>query len=997
MTKLLEQKNFGFDNRKKVGPVECLGMTFKNDDERRTCFAEKLKKKLKDPEFRKIEGFPIGEDEDILALSDPPYYTACPNPFLEDFIKHYGKPFNPSERYHQEPFVADVREGKNHPLYLAHSYHTKVPHKAIMRYILHYTKPGDIVFDGFCGSGMTGVAATLCGDTKQVEGLDYRVMPDGTILDRERKVFSKIGCRYSIQNDLSPVATFIAYNYNYPISPHLFETLTVELFQYVRGKCGWMYSTLHDSDENLKKYFIERLNNCKNNDDFKNLFLQKTDRIKNFKEKKISVRIGYINYTVFSDVFICTECGEELVFWEEAFDKKKKSVKKEFFCPECSALLTKRKLDHAKSVKYDPLLKTTVTQIKQIPVLINYTFNNKVFEKEPDILDLAIMEKVESLPLDCWIPFYRMPKGDEARRNDKFGLTHVHHFYSSRAIFSLGYSYEFARLLPEEGKRYLLYLIEQAVLGMAKISRYVPTHYSQVNQYLSGTLYIGSQVVDVSLEYVIGGKVKRLGKILNNSEKTSGNFISCQDAAGMLLGNNSIDYIFVDPPFGGNLMYSALNFLWEAWLRVLTDNEKEAVTNNDLNKGLSEYQFLMLECFKEFYRILKPGHWITVEFSNTKASIWNAIQATLQEAGFVVANVAVLDKKQGTFKAITTPTAVKQDLIISAYKPNGGLEKRFLKKADTEEGVWDFIKAHLKNLPSVKPKGGQLEFITERDPRILYDRTVAYYVKHGFPVPISSPEFQTALADKFPERDGMYFLPDQAAEYDKKRIKMEGLGQMVIWVEDERSAADWLRNFLKNKPSKYQEIQPEFFEKLNEAWKKWETRPELRALLDQYFLCYDGQGNVPPQIHSYLSTNFKELRKLPADDPLLRSKAKDRWYVPDPRKNADVEKLREKRLLEEFWTYLPPGYDLEAIKRRVQSGQETLPGMEAPPPKIPKGKRLKLVRTEAVRVGFKQCYQIRDYQTIIAVAHYIPEDVVNGDDQLQMIYDSAVTRSGLEV
>jgi len=214
MTKLLEQKNFGFDNRKKVGPVECLGMTFKNDDERRTCFAEKLKKKLKDPEFRKIEGFPIGEDEDILALSDPPYYTACPNPFLEDFIKHYGKPFNPSERYHQEPFVADVREGKNHPLYLAHSYHTKVPHKAIMRYILHYTKPGDIVFDGFCGSGMTGVAATLCGDTKQVEGLDYRVMPDGTILDRERKVFSKIGCRYSIQNDLSPVATFIAYNYN---------------------------------------------------------------------------------------------------------------------------------------------------------------------------------------------------------------------------------------------------------------------------------------------------------------------------------------------------------------------------------------------------------------------------------------------------------------------------------------------------------------------------------------------------------------------------------------------------------------------------------------------------------------------------------------------------------------------------------------------------------------------------------------------------------------
>ena len=46
---------------------------------------------------------------------------------------------------------------------MAHTYHTKVPYKAIMRYILHYTKPGDIVFDGFCGTGMTGVAAQMCG------------------------------------------------------------------------------------------------------------------------------------------------------------------------------------------------------------------------------------------------------------------------------------------------------------------------------------------------------------------------------------------------------------------------------------------------------------------------------------------------------------------------------------------------------------------------------------------------------------------------------------------------------------------------------------------------------------------------------------------------------------------------------------------------------------------------------------------------------------------
>ncbi len=53
-------------------------MTFPNDQARREYFLEKLQ----DKKFRKMEGFPIGDDEDILAMSDPPYYTACPNPFL---------------------------------------------------------------------------------------------------------------------------------------------------------------------------------------------------------------------------------------------------------------------------------------------------------------------------------------------------------------------------------------------------------------------------------------------------------------------------------------------------------------------------------------------------------------------------------------------------------------------------------------------------------------------------------------------------------------------------------------------------------------------------------------------------------------------------------------------------------------------------------------------------------------------------------------------------
>ena len=844
MIKKSVQTNLGFDKNKDSRPVECLGMTFETDDERRAYFIEKLREKLKDPEFRKIGGFPIGEDEDILALSDPPFYTACPNPFLENFIDHYGKPFDAKEKYHREPFAADVKEGKNNPTYNAHSYHTKVPHKAIMRYILHYTEPGDIVLDGFCGTGMTGVAAQLCGVKSEVMDLGYKINEDGSIINRDGNIFSKFGSRRTILNDLSPSASFIAYIYNTYIDSNTFKKEADKILNKLFENCGWMYTTLHHATKDLAQSLAMKLEKC---DDLQDCIKLIRDKINNNKDSNLQT--GSINCTVWTDVFSCNECGSEFDLWNAALDLENGSVLNEFPCPTCNALLTKRGLKHATISTFDEGLNKVITKAKVIPSLIVYKIGNKRYKKVPDEFDIALISKINSIDIESWYPTIRMPKGDESRRNDRTGSTHIHHFYTKRNLASLSFLKDLIERSPYY--RQLKWQFDTNIIRQSRLSRLLVSYFFHggggwAGGPISGTLYIPSFSVEVQPFETWNNRTKKTAKgIKSLPEKLS--IIFSSHSGHIALPDNSVDYLFIDPPFGGNIMYSELNFLWEAWLGVLTNNTTEAVTNKTQKKQLVEYQILMLECFREFFRVLKPGRWITVEFSNTQSKVWNSIQTTLQEAGFVVANVAALDKKQGSFKAVTTPTAVKQDLIISAYKPNGGLEKRFIKRADTEEGVWDFIKTHLNNLPVAKPKGGQLEFITERDPRILYDRTVAFYVRHGIPVPLSSPEFQTGLADRFPERDGMYFLPDQAAEYDKKRIKMEGLGQMAIWVEDERSAADWLRNFLKNKPSKYQEIQPEFFEKLNEAWKKWETRPELRSLLDQYFLCYDGQGNVPPR------------------------------------------------------------------------------------------------------------------------------------------------------
>lgn len=445
---------------KKSGPVECLGKTFANDDARRAHFLSLLDERLKDKHLRKTEGFPIGTDEAILALSDPPYFTACPNPFITDFIKHYGKAYDATVLYSKEPFAADVSEGKNDPIYSAHSYHTKVPHKAIMRYILHYTQPGDLVFDGFCGTGMTGVAAQLCGDRTTVESLGYRVEDNGIISASEQengrsvwKPFSKLGARWTILNDLSPAATFIAYNYNTPPSVSIFEEEAKKLLADVRAECGWMYHTLH-------KPTRENIDSA-------------VDKIKNSKNLDVNATgmHGRVNYTVWSDVFVCPECAGEVVFTEAAVDKETGHVSEEFGCPHCSSVLRKRGMEHAWTNIFDETLQEQVKQSKRVPVLISYNVGKVRFEKKPDAADLAIIQREEANAFSQWYPSDRLIEGGETRRNDSTGLTHLHHFYTKRALHTLAVAYEKTRQVRADVRLYLLFVVQQAVLGMAKIAR----------------------------------------------------------------------------------------------------------------------------------------------------------------------------------------------------------------------------------------------------------------------------------------------------------------------------------------------------------------------------------------------------------------------------------------------------------------------------------------------------------------------------------------------
>ena len=86
-------------------------------------------------------------------------------------------------------------------------------------------------------------------------------------------------------------------------------------------------------------------------------------------------------------------------------------------------------------------------------------------------------------------------------------------------------------------------------------------------------------------------------------------------------------------------------------------------------RTLAEYGELMERCFAEFHRVLKPGRWMTVEFSNSSNEVWLTIQHALAKAGFVVADTRIIDKEHLSYRQVTATNAVKRDLVISAYKP----------------------------------------------------------------------------------------------------------------------------------------------------------------------------------------------------------------------------------------------------------------------------------------------------------------------------------------
>lgn len=829
--------------------ISVLGKTFNTEEDRRNYFREELRKKL--PELKQMEGFPIGEDEDILNLSDPPYYTACPNPWLEE-VSGQSKT---SENYNVKiPYCDDFIVDQRHPVYLFHPYHTKVPPSIISTLIKYYTKENDVVLDVFAGSGMTGVAAR----------------------ELNRKV---------ILNDLSPVASFISG----------INTITDDALSIVSE--------------------AERI------------ILESKNKFSRFYKTKHGNNLIDVNYFVWSDVFLCPQCVFEFPFFPHGVihHGNKVQTKKEFNCPSCNASLNIRKVQR---------FITQQGKAKKV-VWVNAGKGKNRINREAQEYDFQLAEEIENtlFETNLWFPEDSIdPEGYSAKLaqlgNKK--ITDISKFLSTRNLLVYSDLWKRMQLIEDTGIRN----------GIKSMLTSIFTVISERQGYfgggggMSGNLYMPVVRMEKNVYDSFERKIKKFKQSeLKKPRKHLHHYVSNQSSTHLSnIKSESIDYIYTDPPFGANIIYSEMNLLLEGWLKVRTNELKESVINETKNKGFFAYSELMTKCFSECYRVLKPGRWMSVEFHNTKAAIWNLIQSSISESGFVIAQVNKLDKGSTTILADIRPGAAVQDLIISCYKPVSDLEEKFrLNSVSSNVALWDFISEHLSRLPISLIKKNKNFANAERSPRILFDRLIAFYLQRSLPVPIDSVAFNKGLKERFVERDGMYFTDEQVQEYDRKKTENPEFIQLSILVSSEQDGVLWLRNLLNEKPITHQAIHPLWMQALAGARK----------------------GDVIPELLEILEDNFLKDEK-------------DNWYVPNPEKQADLEKLRNKRLLKEF-----KGYQEEASK--------------------PKGK-IKEVRVEALRAGFKEAYQEKEFKTIVQIGDRIPNNLLMEDEVLLQFYDIAVSR-----
>jgi DNA modification methylase len=781
---------------------------------------------------------------------------------LKEFIAKHVRPYDPAnDDYDRPPFAADIKEGKNNPIYNAHSYHTKVPPRSIVPYILHYTQPGDVVLDLFCGSGMTGVAAEMCAE------------PPADILEQFPELKDRIGPRSCVLNDLSPAACHIAYNYNTPVDVEAVKREFSRIKMKLKDAFEWLYGTEH-YEPAVGSYDVgdadvaSRLKNPPGGK-FKRNLLEEEERTWELLTKSdVEARLGYpvaelprdekwgeldlakveqwacipatIQYTIWSDVYRCEGfvsieeptgrvstrgknagkpmtkkrnvargCGNEIVLWNAMPNPDgEKTESNELCCPNCQQVWEKVAL---------PFVRIT-------PIATDYTFTDVrgSRRRERRILTAKEAARVAEATPERWQVWY--PKQHiYAYRElmtmsaNKRGVVSAADFYTTRNLAALGILWREINAISEWRTRIFARFAFTGIIPYCCRKQ----NYGGGGGGMSGTLYLPSFHQEKNVWSVFERKADKLVDEFSGRDHLPGSVLVLKGSAAHLDGvrDSSVDYVFADPPFGGNIFYADASILWESWLDDFTDERGEMVYHRRSRqqrrrdgytfKTLEDYAKDMATALDEMFRVLKPGRWATIEFNNSDGAVFEAIKLAVRGAGFEIANMLLLDKAQKSFKQVKgatgTEDVVDKDVLFNLHKPAVVQSSSRSADQDLEAQLADAVRDHLQTLPErIKSEPGKYND-EHRTTATINSMLMNSLIPRGVSVErLNLPFIERVCARYFRKVGQHWYLRGESVGSGNGALLIEE----EVDVKDELTAIGWLRQKVDQKPMLIGELKP---------------------------------------------------------------------------------------------------------------------------------------------------------------------------------------------
>ncbi len=367
------------------------------------------------------------------------------------------------------------------------------------------------------------------------------------------------------------------------------------------------------------------------------------DRFAPLEQELYGVPGGRVEYTVWSDVYRCSTCGREILFWEAAVDHRAGQVMRSLSC----------------AAGHGPFAKTDLDWLGSRPVQRNISIDGQRARAVEPVRAVGDELLIDRSSIPYWFPTEPWERWREMWRaqHDAQGIVASADFFTNRNLYALAALWEAIRQVDDEAIRVGLQFVFTASVNRA--SRRYQWHPTRPTNVLSSTMYLASLNYEFNVFSLFRRKLSTITQMYERTWQAPGSCEVHQGSAESLdwLGGAAADYVFTDPPFGSNIFYGDSSYLWEAWLGERTDVAAETVINKRLTDELGRttldgYAKAMSRAMEEIGRVLRPGAWASLQFHNSDDAVWSAIQNAVDAAGLRVEAAVVMDKGQASFKGL---------------------------------------------------------------------------------------------------------------------------------------------------------------------------------------------------------------------------------------------------------------------------------------------------------------------------------------------------------